>query len=432
MLGWFGWNEFDDQIQQSIRFWTRVLIKTCSIFYVRMIWLKWIRWSNSTIDSFWTRVWWNLFNIYVRMIWLKWIRWSNSTIDSFWTRVSLRLVQYSCEDDLVEMNSMIKFNNRFVLNKSLLRLVQYPCEDDLVEMNSMIKFNNQFVLNKSLLRLVQYPCEDDLVEMNSMIKFNNQFVLNKSVDEDLFNIHVRMIWLKWIRWSNSTIDSFWTRVCLDLFNIYVRMIWLKWIRWSNSTINSFWTRVCVRLVQYPCEDDLVEMNSMIKFNNQFVLNKSVRETCSIFMWGWFGWNEFDDQIQQSIRFWTRVWWNLFNIHVRMIWLKWIRWSNSTIDSFWTRVCLDLFNIHVRMIWLKWIRWSNSTINSFWTRVCLRLVQYPCEDDLVEMNSMIKFNNQFVFEQEFIKICSISMWGWFGWNEFDDQIQQSIRFEQEFA
>ena len=56
------------------------------------------------------------------------------------------------------------------------------------------------------------------------------------------------------------------------------------------------------------------------------------------MWGWFGWNEFDDQIQQSIR----------------------------------------------------------------------------------------------FEQEFDETCSISMWGWFGWNEFDDQIQQSIRFEQEFA
>ena len=265
MWGWFGWNEFDDQIQQSIRiiefistksssheywtsltkllfktnwllnlFWTRVSWDLFNI-HVRMIWLKWIRWSNSTIDSFWTRVWWNLFNIHVRMIWLKWIRWSNSTIDS---------------DHRIHFNQIIL---TWILNKSHETLVQ----------NELIV---EFVLNKSLLRLVQYPCEDDLVEMNSMIKFNNQFVLNKSLVQnesiveffwtrvclDLFNIHVRMIWLKWIRWSNSTIDSFWTRVWWNLFNIYVRMIWLKWIRWSNSTIDSFWTRVCVRLVQYPC------------------------------------------------------------------------------------------------------------------------------------------------------------------------------------
>ena len=314
------------------------------------------------------------------------------------------------------------------LNKSLLRLVQYPCEDDLVEMNSMIKFNNQFVLNKSLLRLVQYPCEDDLVEMNSMIKFNNQFdhrihfnqiiltwILNKSkqtlvqnesiveffwtrVCLDLFNIYVRMIWLKWIRWSNSTINSFWTRVCLDLFNIHVRMIWLKWIRWSNSTINSIIEFISTKSSSHRYWTSL----SKLLFKTNRLLNffeQEFDETCSISMWGWFGWNEFDDQIQQSIRiiefistksssheYWTSLTKLLFK-------------TNWLLNLFWTRVCLDLFNIHVRMIWLKWIRWSNSTINSIIEFISTKSSSHGYWTSLSKLlfktNRLLNF-----FEQEF--------------------------------
>ena len=88
------------------------------------------------------------------------------------------------------------------------------------------------------------------------------------------------------------------------------------------------------------------------------------------MWGWFGWNEFDDQIQQSIRF----------------------------EQEFIKICsISMWG------WFGWNEFDDQIQQSirFWTRVCVRLVQYPCEDDLV-------------------------------WNEFDDQIQQSIRFEQEFA